>query len=327
MATPASQLDQLIATTFQKVKGVLSDQITRNTALLAFLNSKSKVTEDGGLEIRRPLMYALNNTVKSYDGYDLLDTTPQGGFGYAVYNWRQFAGSLTIDGKTERINMGSAAIIKLMAAKMEQLRLSFEDALTTMLYSDGTGNSGKDLLGLQAIVTDSGTLGGVDSSTETWWKSKVVGAVSGAVGIDLTTDAGIKQMNNVYNSVSIAKSHVDLELTTQAVFEAYEALAEAHIRFTSTSMADLGFESIAHKRANLVFDAYAPAPAGSDGGFLYFLNSDRLEFVQHSAAWMKDLDFVRPANQDAKSALVVSMGNLITDNRRSHAVSKRTKVS
>jgi len=42
---------------------------------------------------------------------------------------------------------------------------------------------------------------------------------------------------------------------------------------------------------------------------------------------MKDLDFIRPVNQDAKSALVVSMGNLITDNRRAHAVSKRTKVA
>jgi hypothetical protein len=30
-------------------------------------------------------------------------------------------------------------------------------------------------------------------------------------------------------------------------------------------------------------------------------------------------DFVRPANQDAKVALILSMGQLITDSRRSHA--------
>jgi hypothetical protein len=40
---------------------------------------------------------------------------------------------------------------------------------------------------------------------------------------------------------------------------------------------------------------------------------------------MKLLDFVRPADQDAKTALVVSMGNLVTDVRRAHGVA--TNVS
>ena len=35
---------------------------------------------------------------------------------------------------------------------------------------------------------------------------------------------------------------------------------------------------------------------------------------------MKLLGFRSPVNQDAKTALVVSMGNLITDVRRAHGV-------
>lgn len=322
MATPSDQLDQLISTTFDKVKPVLSDQITKETSLLAALNSRSRVTEDGGLTIRRPLMYALNDTVKSYSGYDLIDTTPQDGFGYAEYQYRDFAGSLTIDGDTIRKNSGSAQIINLLQAKMDQLRLSIEDKLDSMLFADGSGNGGKDLLGLAAIIDDSGVLGGIDSSTEDWWKSVVVDTP-----VDLTTTDGVKVLNNVYNTLGLNRSKVDFEFTTQDNFEAYEALALPNIRFSDLRMAELGFQTIAHKGAEVIFESRSPQPAGSGGGYWYFINSDHLEFVQHRDAWMSQTEFVRPYNQDAKVMLVISMGQLITDNRRAHGVIKATTVA
>lgn len=320
MPTPANQLDQLVATTFDKVAPALADQITKETALLAALDSKSKVTTDGGLTIRRPLMYALNNTVATYSGYDVLNTTPQGGIGFAEYQWRQMAGSITISGEEERKNSGGPQIINLLQAKIDQLRLSYEDVLNQQLFGDGTGNGGKDFLGLQAIINDSGTLGGIDSANETWWRS-VVGAA-----VNLTTSAGVKGLNAVFNSLVLNGSKPDFEFTTQANFEAYEQLASVNIRFQQTRMADMGFESIAHKTADVVIDTRVPAPGGSGGGYWYFINSDHLEFVQHAQAWLKRLDFQRPYNQDARTALVISMGNLITDMRRGLGVIKVVTV-
>jgi hypothetical protein len=43
-----------------------------------------------------------------------------------------------------------------------------------------------------------------------------------------------------------------------------------------------------------------------------------LELVQHADSWLSLTEFQRPYNQDAKVALILSMGNLITDSRRSH---------
>lgn len=320
MPTPANQLDQLLATTFDSVRSVLADQITHKVTLLAALNQKSRVTVDGGVEIRRPLMFALNNTVGTYDGYDILDTTPQGGFGYAVFPWKQYAGTITISGKELRQNSGVPQIIGLLQAKIQQLELSFEDDLNAMLFGNGTGNGGKDFLGLEAIIDNTGTLGGIDSAVETWWQSKVV------VGpVDLTVLAGVKSLNNMYNSLVVsARSKVDYELTTQANFEAYENLAAPQIRFVDTRMAELGFEAIAHKTAEVVLDVDTPGAVG--GGRWYFINSDNLEFVQHPAAWMNRRPFVEPYNQDARTAKVISMGNLITDNRRALGVIKDTTV-
>ena len=311
MATPVAQLDELFATTFQKVRGTLADQITTATPLLAALNSKSKVTEDGGLTLRRPVLFALNDTVGSYDGYDPIDVTPQDGFGYAAYSWKQYAGSVTIDGKTEALNEGSARIIAILEAKMEQLRLSMTQDLNTMLWADGTGNSSKDMLGLQAIIAAAAgtTLGGIDASTETWWENqRVTGAIS------LATTAGVKTLNSVLNDLKLIGSKPDFEFTTQANFESYEALAVSNIRFQDLKMAELGFEAVSHKGAEVMFEDQVPS------NYWYFLNSDHLEFVQKSNRWMKLLGFRSPVNQDAKTALVVSMGNLITDVRRAHGV-------
>ena len=308
MASPAAQLDEIIATTFDKVKATLADQITVELPLLAALNSKGSVVEDGGKRIVKPVLYALNDTVGSYDGYDLIDTTPQDGFGEAVYDWKQYAGSITIDGRTERLNAGSSQIINILTAKIEQLRVSMEDDLNSMLWGLGTGNSSKDFLGLQAIVASSGTLGGIDSSTETWWKSRT------DTTCDLTTIDGVKDLNNMLNGLRIAKSKPDFGFTTQAVFEAYEALMAPQIRFENSGLGDLGFDTVAHKGSTVMYDADCPTASW------YFLNSKYIEFTKHRDAWLKMLPFASPVNQDAKTALVISMGELVTDVRRAHGV-------
>lgn len=308
MASPVAQLDEIIATTFDKVRPVLADQITVELPLLAALNSKGSVVEDGGKRIVKPVLFALNDTVGSYDGYDLIDTTPQDGFGEAVYDWKQYAGSVTIDGRTERLNAGSSQIINILSAKMDQLRVSMEDDLNSMLWGSGTGNSSKDFMGLAGIVAGSGTLGGIDPSTETWWVSRTDTAM------DLTTIDGVKDIGAMYNGLRIAKSMPDFLFTTQAVYEAYEALAAPNIRFEGQLKADLGFESVAFRRAEVMFDNDCPS------GKMFFVNSKYLQFTKHSSAWLKMLPFAQPVNQDAKTALVISMGELVTDVRRAHGL-------
>lgn len=302
----ADNFDTLITTTLDKVRPVLTDQISNENVLTAWLNMKSRVTLDGGTVIRRPLLFAFNDTVSSYSGYDLIDTTPQEGLGWAEWAWKQHAGSVVISGEEVKKNSGSAQLINLLQAKIDQLKLSIADDMNAMLWATSVGNGGKDFDSIPTIVKESGTVGNVDPSTYTWWVSQVDASV------DLTDPAGVTDMNAMVNTIRTARSKVDIEITTQAIYQAYEALALPNIRFTNTRLADLGFEAIAHKTAELAFDPDCPS------GTMYFLNSDRLEFVQHRDSWLTPTEFVRPYNQDAKVALILSMGNLITDSRRSH---------
>ena len=88
MATPAEQQDQILATTLDEWAPTLADQTVKKSSVLAALESKNKLTLQGGATIRKSLMYGLNDTVEAFDAYDRFDTTPQGGFGHAVYHWR-----------------------------------------------------------------------------------------------------------------------------------------------------------------------------------------------------------------------------------------------
>lgn len=302
----ADNFDVLLTTTLDKVRPVLRDQISNGNVLTAWLNMKSRVTIDGGTVIRRPLLYAFNDTVSTYSGYDLIDTTPQEGLGWAEYSWKQHAGSVVISGEEVKKNSGSAQLINLLQAKIDQLKLSVADDMNAMLWAASVGNSGKDFNSIPVLVKSSGTVGNVVASTYTWWVSPT------SATIDLTDPAGITGMNSMVNTIRVNRSKVDIEIGSQAVYQAYEALALPNIRFVNTKLADLGFEAIAHKTAELAFDPDAPS------GSLYFLNSDRLEFVQHQDSWLSMTEFQRPYNQDAKVALILSMGELITDSRRSH---------
>ena len=324
MASPADQLNQLLSTTLDNWRSTLADQTVKKSSILAALESKAKVTVQGGNSIKQPLLYALNDTVKFYNGYDLFDTPPQGGIGHAVFGWKLIAGTVTISGRERRINNGPEAFIDLLQTKFKQLEASFVRKFNEALFATAPGAN--DFNSLLEVVGNTnparGNFGGIDATTETWWQSIVEPGP-----VDLTTTAGVKQLNNVANRLWVNGSMPDFEFTTQANYEAYEALATEKIRYTDTKMADLGFQAIAHKTAEVIFDPFVPAPGGSGGGYWYFVNSDYLEFVRHSQAWMTRLDTQRPYNQDAWTTPIICMGNLVSSMRRAHAVVTNVTVA
>lgn len=302
----ADNFDVLITTTLDQVRPVLADQISNENVLTAYLNSKGRITLDGGSVIRRPLLFAFNDTVSSYSGYDLIDTTPQEGMGWAEYIWKQQSGSVVISGEELKKNSGAKQLINLLQAKVDQLKMSVADDFNAQFWATSVGNSGKDFNSIPVLVKSSGTVGNVDPNTYTWWVSPVDSAV------DMTDFAGVDDMGAMLNTLRINRSKADIIATTQSVYQAYESLAVPSMRFASNALADLGFESIMYRGVPVVFDPDCPS------GTAYFLNSDRLELVQHSDSWLSLTEFQRPFNQDAKVALILSMGELLTDSRRSH---------
>lgn len=317
MAAGHPDFDALLTTTLANYRNKLVDNVFKQTPLLNFLQRKDKIRmEDGGESIVEQLMYGENSTFGSYAGYDTLDLTPQEGITAAVFPWRQAAATISISGAEEAKNSGKARLLHLLKAKITQTEKSAAKGINTMLATSlGTGNSNKDLFGLPLLVNDHTgpitTVGGIDCSDpdNAWWRSVVVDAA--ADGDDERSDA---EWTNAFYTAADGEDAPDFIITTQALFEHYEAGLVPQLRFMSNEKADSRFQTLEFKGRRVYFDDVIP------DGTTYMLNSDYLTLVGMSGRWFKNTKFREVPDKDARWAQLLIMGNLVTSNRSKHAV-------
>jgi hypothetical protein len=301
MVSPNSNFDTLLSTTLANYRSTLTDNVFTARPLTYQLMEKGRIRMlNGGTKIVEPLIYGLNDTVGSYSGFDTIALTPQTGITAAEYDWKQYAASISISGIEEAKNNGEAEIINLLEAKIMQAEESLREGFNTMFFADGTGNSSKNWNGLSNLVDNTGTVGNIDSATYTWWKSYKE---------TTATALTLAMMATAYNSVSVGNDHPDVLLTTQTLFEKYEALLQPSLRYTDTKTADAGFQNLLFKAAPVMYDT------GCDTGVFFFLNSKYLTLCGHSAKWFQQTEFIRPEDLDARYALIMCYGNLTVRNR------------
>lgn len=313
---PDVNMGLLLSTTLKKYRKELVDQIHKSNAIFYTLKEQGAIKEeDGGERIVQPIMYGKNSTAGSYSGYDLLDTTPQAGIDAAEYNWKQYSASITISGEEQRKNAGRREkVIDILEARTKQARMSLTEQLTTDLYADGTGNGGKALTGLGAMVNSTGTYGGINSATYTWW----------AAYVDSTSEAlSLADMRTAFNTPSLGgKDHPNLMVTTQTLFEKYESLLTNFNNYVSFAtpasgtkkLGDAGFQALEFKGQPIVWDELCTST------YMFFLNTQHMKLVVHKDANFETTDFVKPEDQDALVAQILWMGNLTCDRRKSFAL-------
>lgn len=296
--------DTLLSTTLANYRDQLTDNVFTARPLTYFLMDKGRIRMlNGGTKIVEPLIYGTNSTVGSYSGYDTISLAPQSGITAAEYEWKQYVASISISGIEEAKNNGEQEIINLLEAKIMQAEESMRESFNQMFFSDGTGNSGKDWNGLGNLVEASGTVGGINRATSgnEYWRSYEE---------NTATALTLAQMATAYNTVSVGNDHPDMILTTQTLFEKYEALLQPQLRYTDTRTADAGFQNLLFKAAPVTYDVHCTA------GVMFFLNSKYLTLVGHSQKWFQQTPFVSPEDVDAKYALIMCYGNLTCRNAK-----------
>ena len=307
---PNVNYDTILSTTLANHMPKLVDNVFSARPFVYFLKQAGQVrTISGGAKIVLPLLYGQNGTAASYSAYDTINTTPQTGITAAEYNWKQYAASITISGIEEAQNNSEEQIIDLLEAKTFQAEETITEKFDQMFITgDGTGNGGKDWLGLAKLVKDSTStsIGGIDQTADTWW-------APGHKNED-ADDLSLAQMRTAYNTVSVGNDQPNVILTTRALFEKYEDLLQPQERFMDSKTADGGFQNLLFKGAPIVYDNYVTA------GDMYFLNTKYIRLVGHSDTWFKPTPFVRPNNQDARYAQILCYGELTISNRARQGV-------
>ena len=285
----------------------LSDNVSNHNALLRRLRENGNQTSVTGRDIVRELEYADNGTVQFYSGYETLDVSPSDVLSAAVFEYKQLAGNVTISGLEQVKNSGTEAIINLLEARINVLEKSMMNSLSTSIYSDGTGSSGKEVGGLQLIVADAGTgtVGGINSSTYTFWQNVQTTATSSAFS---TTNVQA-DMNNIYLQLVRGADSPDLVMAGTNAYKAFLGSLQAIQRITSDDLANSGFTSVQYLNSDVVFDS------SCNTNRMYFLNTDYLRLEVAASRDFVPGEAKMSVNQDAMVTPMFWSGNLTCSNR------------
>lgn len=315
MATPSSTWSEILTTTLYNRSEKLADNVSQNTALLKRLNSKGKVKPvDGGAAIIQELEYAENGTYVRYSGYDVLNISPSDVFTAAQFSFAQAAVAVSISGLEMLQNSGKEQVINLLESRIGNAERTMTNNISADIYSDGTASGGKQIGGLQLLVPDtptSGTAGGIDRATWTFWQpQKQSFATAGFTAGPSTIQT---MMNRLWMSQVRNSDKPDLIVADNTYYRYYLESLQAIQRIASEDMASAGFMSLKFMSADVVFDGGYGGDAPS--AHMYFLNTDYLFYRPHKDRNMVPLDPDRfSVNQDAMVKLLAFAGNMTVSN-------------
>jgi hypothetical protein len=269
----------------------------------------------GGRVIEERLMYGKNTTVTSLGRGDQISLTPPDAITLSRWEWKYVGANMTRYWQDEHKNQGPDALGDLVADNYLVTSESLVEQLNRQVFADGTGNSSKELDGLENIIKEdptTGTVGGINAANETWWRNQLKDMSS-----DTFATQGKIRMITMYNDCTDGAQRPDIIVTSQALHELYEQEVQSLQMVIPTEMqrnkiADLGFDALYFKRIPIFFDKDIP-----DTTRMYFINSNALRLVADKDEWLSTTSWKEIPNQpNDKVAQLVIVANLTTNNRR-----------
>lgn len=307
----ALDYDYLESITQDKFIPKLVDNIFDSSALLTMLKKDGRIIP-GGTDIKQPLRYAKNTSRGWYSGWDVMDVTIPDDLTAAKFDWANAYISVGISGEDERKNNGDAAIIKLLQTRIDGAEMALMDFLADELY---TGSDAKGIVGLDTAI-NTGTYGGIDGSTYTWWQSTVDSTAHTAANMKNSTSTSF--IHTLLRTGWAACKHLgktpNLIVTTQDVFDIYEQTLQVNARYNKSArgqfLADAGFDTLEFRGIPVTVDEKCPTDK------MYMLNTEFYSLYIHPQANFKFTGFKVPSNQDGRVGQILFMGQQALSNRR-----------
>lgn len=216
--------------------------------------------ETGGIRIAIPVAYNRSSNVVSFRGNTDIPLNIDEVATECFTKWSYYVGSAVILKTESWENRSPHKRYDLLEARLKMMLMTMKETIDAHLYANGdgvaVGNNGKDIIGLDHLLSDdptTGTVWGIPRDTYTWWRHNYedAGALFSAVGLDKLTS-----WYNLMSGTNGEDPHT-LWLTTPAMWEAYEKQVRDVQRIVTTTVGDRGYPTLQHMglpifRSNLV---------------------------------------------------------------------------
>jgi hypothetical protein len=261
----------------------------------------------GGEQIKFPIVYATGRG-GSYSGYDTFDVRPKDQITAGILSWKFYEEPIVYSGEEMVKNSGKDAILDLIDAKKQIAELNILNNLGTGLFSDGTGNSSKDLTGARAFLSTSSTYAGIAVADFSNWVAQ----------IDSTTNTlTLNALQKQYGAQTVGNDKPTLIISNQSCYDKYWSLLLPHQRFNDIKLASAGFDSILFNSVPWVVDSHSPGTGyGTADNYIIFLNEKYVSmYIQQEQNFKLD-PFQKPVNQNVYVGHILYAGNVVCTNRR-----------
>ncbi len=283
-----------------------------------FRKSGLRMTDNGGKEISVRVATG-GGTATAFDTYDVLPKSPVDPVESAHYKRRYYAVPVVLSDTESWENKGEHEVFD----QLSYLDTNATSSLLKAINEDMAGaQSGKTMLGFQDIMSDAGTgtVGGINSSTTTAWKSQIY-TTSKTFLTQSTTNIfdGIVAWNDIMDSCRIQGGRTSHIITTFAIVKAYrEALSsQGYARTTTEKVRGIGGQMNPP-----FYDAEVVADNDIKANASYFVDKRHNKLNVLKSANFTTTPFVtlQSNGQLAQLAYKVAGVQLTTDNRRRSGV-------
>lgn len=322
---PDRNYQQLLTAAVARTSRETQDIVYKATPLTRILKDSGRIQTKraGGPELRIPVEFD-KLEAQWFTGYDKIQITPKELLNSAVFPWSRIVGMFSLNGTELLYTSGEEEIIDLMAFYVEAARKTVREAWEAALIGDGTGNGGRQMIGLGGavpILPNTGIYGGIDRGDVVGWRTSVFNATSDFTDLGTTWDSTTARP--IIERIAMLRSrnsqYPDLWMFDTNSYQAVSASFVAHQRLATERSARLGYVGLAYHTPAGVAELVAASGIGNvmPANTAFGLDTNSIgiyEFPGQSFVPFHPAGGMRPINQDAMAQGIVWSGQFVVEN-------------
>lgn len=315
MALSLTELEVTTQNYFKLDNGKAYDIFTQSSWLQKFLLDQQKglyMEPPGGRQIEVPLEY--DEAVGGfYSKGDTLNSDDRNMIYAALFDWKHIYGNATVYRIDGLKNRGEFAEVSIIQQRLKAAQKIVARTIADSIYDAPTGD-GERLTGLLHLCNETSTLayGGfseddlVSSDGSKHWEGKVTTTT------EQISRAAIKTMARNAKLRDGAEGRINLVVTTETLFDAYEGILQAQQRFVKAEeVVKAGFVGLEDAGRTIVADDFCPS------GYAFGLNTNYVGFAVHpDGKFMRTPWRLIEGSPEDKTMKIYWDGNLVCANRK-----------
>jgi hypothetical protein len=281
---------------------------TKTNALFWRLNKSNKRHISGGTSVEVPFMIAEFANGGPYQGYDVLDVSPNDTVIAGQFGMKQHYVPVTFDGRTLVQAASPDALYDIVSGGWTQARVQMSDNLGTGIHSDGSNP--KEILGLEAAVDDgsvAANYAGLARASHPYLNAQVD---------DTSTTLTYSLLRQTISNCTFGGHVPSLFLSRKEQFNRLSALIIANQIYTQPNedLTNIGFTNFTIDGIPWVLDDKVADGPNSSNSKVYCLNEDTIQLAIWGGQDFAMVDFAKPVNQDAMTGRFQWYGELMVLN-------------